>query len=138
MTTSADETPAGDAAAQSGASATGTYARLVAAGILLSRIAGVVRDGIFSHYFGTSRYASAFRVALRMPNILQNLLGEGTLSASFIPVYSELLERGEKEAAGRLAGGVFALLLAVAGGLALLGVLLAPMLVSIFFPGASV
>ena len=110
-------------------------AQLVAAGILLSRIAGFARDVVFANYFGTSQYASAFRGALRMPNVLQNLLGEGTLSASFIPVYAQLLERGDEEAAGRLAGSIFALLLAIAGALALFGVLLAPVLVSVFLPG---
>ncbi|HUF49637.1 MAG TPA: lipid II flippase MurJ, partial [Longimicrobiales bacterium] len=110
-------------------------ARLVAAGILLSRIAGFVRDIIFARYLGNSGFASAFRAALRMPNVLQNLLGEGTLSASFIPVYSKLLEEGDDEAAGRLAGAIFALLLAVAGGLSLFGMLLAPVLVSVFLTG---
>jgi putative peptidoglycan lipid II flippase len=114
---------------------TGGSAQLVAAGILLSRIAGLVRVRIFAQYFGNSLYASAFNAALRMPNVLQNLLGEGTLSASFIPVYSRLLERGEKEAAGRVAGAIFALLLAFAGGLALFGVVAAPLLVDIFFTG---
>jgi putative peptidoglycan lipid II flippase len=110
-------------------------AQLVAAGILLSRISGLLRDVVFANYLGTSPFASAFRAALRMPNVLQNLLGEGTLSASFIPVYSKLIERGEGEAAGRLAGAIFALLVALAGGLALFGVIMAPVLVSLFMPG---
>jgi putative peptidoglycan lipid II flippase len=110
-------------------------AHLVAAGILLSRIAGLLRDIVFARYLGTSQYASAFRGALRMPNVLQNLLGEGTLSASFIPVYSRLLEEGREEEAGRLAGAIFALLLAVAGGLSVFGVVMAPVLVSVFLAG---
>lgn len=110
-------------------------AHLVAGGILLSRIAGLVREGVFSHFFGASAAADAFRTALRMPNVLQNLLGEGVLSASFIPVYSELLEAGREEEAGRVAGAVFALLFALAGGLALLGIAAAPLLVSVFTPG---
>ena len=113
----------------------GGSAHLVAAGILLSRLAGLVRERIFAQFFGTSLYASAFRAALRMPNVLQNLLGEGTLSASFIPVYSGLLARGEREAAGRVAGAIFALLLATAGALSLIGVIAAPVLVDIFFAG---
>jgi putative peptidoglycan lipid II flippase len=121
--------------AAGGALPAGGSAGVVAAGILLSRTAGLVRGIVFAGYLGTSPAASAFSAAVRMPNVLQNLLGEGTLSASFIPVYSELLERGEKEAAGRLAGAVFALLLAAAGGLALFGVLMAPVLVSFFLPG---
>lgn len=110
-------------------------ARLVAAGILLSRIAGLVRERVFAQFFATGLYADAFKAALRMPNALQNLLGEGTLSASFIPVYAELLEQGRKEEAGRVAGTIFALLLAIAAALSLIGVLLAPVLVSIFSAG---
>jgi putative peptidoglycan lipid II flippase len=110
-------------------------AHKVAAGILLSRLAGLARESATAHYLGMSLYADVFRAALRMPNVLQNLLGEGTLSASFIPVYSELLEKGRTEEAGRVAGAIFALLLVLAGVVALLGIMLAPFLVSIFLPG---
>lgn len=117
--------------APSGASASA----LVAGGILLSRIAGLARERVFAQYFGTSLFADAFRAGLRMPNVLQNLLGEGTLSASFIPVYAELIEEGREEEAGRVAGAIFGLLLAVAGVLAFVGVVFAPLLTSIFLPG---
>ena len=110
---------------------------LVALGILLSRITGLIRERVFAHYFGTSLHADVFRAALRMPNVLQNLLGEGTLSASFIPVYAELLEQNRREEAGRVAGAIFALLLALAGLIVLCGVALAPLAVSIFLPGFS-
>jgi putative peptidoglycan lipid II flippase len=113
----------------------GVASTLVAAGILLSRLSGLVREAVFANYFGTSLYADVWRAGMRMPNALQNLLGEGTLSASFIPVYSELLERGRREEAGRMAGAIFALLLAVAGALALIGILAAPLLVSVFTAG---
>ncbi len=69
------------------------HAFLVAAGIFLSRIAGLVRQRIFAHYFGNSDAADAFNAAFRIPNFLQNLFGEGVLSASFIPVYAGLLAR---------------------------------------------
>lgn len=108
---------------------------MVGAGIFLSRIVGLVRERVIATCFGTSLYADVFGAALRLPNVLQNLLGEGTLSASFIPVYSELLGQGRHHDAGRLAGAVFALLLAVAGGIALLGISLAPVLVAVFTPG---
>ena len=110
-------------------------ALLVATGIFLSRIAGLVRERLVAMAFGSGLHADVFGAALRMPNVLQNLLGEGTLSASFIPVYSELLGKGRTAEAGRVAGAMFALLLAVAGGISLLGILLAPALVSIFTPG---
>ena len=83
---------------------TGRNAFLVAAGILLSRIMGLVRQRIFNHYFGLSDAADAFASALRVPNFLQNLFGEGVLSASFIPVYSRLLAERDNEEADRVAG----------------------------------
>jgi putative peptidoglycan lipid II flippase len=98
-------------------------------------MAGLVREAFIGKYLGTSYAADSFRTALRMPNVLQNLLGEGTLSASFIPVYSELLEEGREDEAGRVAGAIFALLFALAGGLALIGIVAAPVLVSVFTPG---
>src|SRR5208283_1725158 len=79
---------------------------LVAAGIFLSRIAGLIRDRVFAHYFGNSDAADAFRAAFRIPNLLQNLFGEGVLSASFIPVYARLLASDDKEEARKTAGAV--------------------------------
>ncbi len=108
---------------------------LIAAGIFLSRIVGLVRERVVATYFGTGVYADVFSAGLRMPNVLQNLLGEGTLSASFIPVYSELLGQGRTAEAGRVAGAMFALLLSIAGAISLLGIVLAPVLVSVFTPG---
>lgn len=108
---------------------------VVAAGILISRLAGFVRQRAVAHFFGTGPHADVFAFALRAPNMLQNLLGEGTLSASFIPVYSRMLAEGRREEAGRLAGAVFGLLLAVAAGLALLGVALAEPIVAILAAG---
>lgn len=105
----------------------------VAAGILLSRIAGLVRQRVFGHYFGTSHFADAFTAALRLPNVIQNLLGEGTLSASFIPVYSEFLEEGREEDAGRFAGAALGILVTTTATLVLLGVLLAPLFIPLLF-----
>jgi len=75
----------------------------------------------------------AWRAALRLPNVVQNLLGEGTLSASFIPVYARLENEGRKDEARAFAGAVLGLLLGVLGVVTLLGVLLAPVLVGILF-----
>ncbi len=106
----------------------------VGAGIFASRVLGFVRDRVFAHYFGSSDFADAWRAGLRMPNVVQNLLGEGTLSASLVPVYAELLQEGREEEASRFAGAALGILTAVAGALALLGWLLAPVLVGLFFP----
>jgi putative peptidoglycan lipid II flippase len=110
---------------------------LVGAGIFLSRIAGLVRQKIFAHYFSTSLAADAFNAAFRIPNLLQNLFGEGVLSASFIPQYAGLLARKNDRDADRLAGAVFAALALVASVLVLAGVLLAPLLVDLIAPGFS-
>ncbi|HEX2643732.1 MAG TPA: murein biosynthesis integral membrane protein MurJ [Thermoanaerobaculia bacterium] len=107
----------------------------IAAGILLSRVIGLLRERAIGYYFGLGPYADVLRVALRAPNILQNLLGEGTLSAAFIPIYSRLIEQGKREEAGRFAGAVFGLLLAAAAALSLLGVVLARPLVAVLANG---
>ncbi|MEI9478509.1 MAG: murein biosynthesis integral membrane protein MurJ [Deltaproteobacteria bacterium] len=113
----------------------GRHATLVAAGILLSRIAGLVRDRIFAHYFGNSDAADAFKAAFRIPNFLQNLFGEGVLSASFIPVYAGLLARGERDEADRVAGAIFSLLSLLVSILVLIGVLATPLLIHAIAPG---
>jgi len=111
------------------------HAALVATGILLSRIAGLVRDRIFAHYFGNSDAADAFKAALRIPNFLQNLFGEGVLSASFIPVYAGLLAQGEREKADDMAAAIFSLLSLVVSLLVLIGVLITPFLIDVIAPG---
>ena len=79
---------------------------------------------VFSYYFGLqSDAADAFNAAFRIPNFLQNLFGEGALSASFIPVYAALLERGRREDADRVAGAVAALLSLLVAVIVLEGVL---------------
>jgi putative peptidoglycan lipid II flippase len=113
----------------------GRFAFLVAAGIFLSRISGLVRDRVFAHYFGLSDVADAFRVALRIPNFLQNLFGEGVLSASFIPVYASLLARKEDEEARRTAGAVASLLALSTSIIVLIGVLATPYLIDGIAPG---
>jgi putative peptidoglycan lipid II flippase len=102
---------------------------------LLSRIAGLVRDRVFAHYLGNSDAAGAFRAALRIPNFLQNLFGEGVLSASFIPVYARLRASGDKQLALQVAGVVGAVLALGVAVLVLLGVLLTPYLVDLVAPG---
>lgn len=110
-------------------------AALVGAGILLSRLAGLARERALSSYLGVGPAVDAFRAALRIPNVLQNLLGEGVLSASFIPVYSTSLAAGDEEEAGRIAGAVAGLLAALAGTLVVAGVVFARPLTRVLAPG---
>jgi len=113
----------------------GRSSALVAAGILLSRIAGFVRQRVFSHYFGLGAVADALGASFRIPNLLQNLFGEGVLSASFIPVYARLLGQGREREAGRVAGAVAGLLGLVVAVLVALGVGATPLVVSLLAPG---
>jgi len=119
------------AATDGGESAAGS----VAAGIFSSRVLGLLRERTVAYFFGVGAHADVLQVAFKSPNLLQNLLGEGTISAAFIPIYSRMIEEERHEAAGRFAGAIFGLLLAVAGGLALLGVLLAEPIVWALAPG---
>ncbi len=108
---------------------------MVAAGILLSRIVGLVRNRVFAHYFGTSDAADAFNAAFRIPNFLQNLFGEGVLSASFIPVYASLRARDRDRDAAAAAAAVAALLTLTVSVLVLAGMWLAPWLIDLIAPG---
>ncbi len=107
----------------------------VSAGILLSRIIGLVRERVFAHYFGNSDAADAFRGAFRVPNFLQTLFGEGVLSASFIPVYARLRAEERHEEANQLAEAIFAILFLIASLVTLAGVFAAPWLIDAIVPG---
>jgi putative peptidoglycan lipid II flippase len=103
----------GDASPEPVASAeqsTGRSAFFVGAGILISRIVGLIRQRIFAHYFGSSAEGDAFSAAFRIPNFLQNVFGEGALSASFIPVYAKLLAQDNEKEAARVANAIFSIL----------------------------
>lgn len=107
----------------------------VAAGIFSSRILGLFRERALAYFFGVGAHADVWQAAFKVPNLLQNLLGEGTISAAFIPIYSRMIEEERFETAGQFAGAIFGILLAVAGGMALLGVLLADPIVRVLAPG---
>ena len=111
---------------------TGRSAFMVGAGILISRIIGVIRQRVFAHYLGTSDAAGAFSAAFRIPNFLQNVFGEGALSASFIPVYANLLARGDKKEASRVADAVLTLLALTTSVIVLIGVVTTPLFVRLF------
>lgn len=121
--------------ADSGGPGETSGARWVALGILASRLVGVLRERAFAYFFGVGPHTDVLKAAFRGPNLLQNLLGEGTLSAAFIPIYSRLLNEGRERDAGRFAGAVFSFLLALAALLSLAGILFARPLVAVFSPG---
>jgi putative peptidoglycan lipid II flippase len=112
---------------------------LVGAGMFLSRVSGFVRQALFSHVFGIeSEAADAFTAALRIPNFLQNLLGEGVLSASLIPVYAGLLQKTQQQEADRVARAILGLLILVTAAIVLVGVTFTPTIVhltGVFYQG---
>ncbi len=126
MTSTPPERPAGSGTSHAGR---------VAAGILLSRIAGFLRERAIGHFFGLSALSDVLRTALRAPNVLQNLLGEGSLSAAFIPIYSRFVAADRREDARRFAGGILGLLAAAALVAVTAGVLCARPLVALLTPG---
>jgi putative peptidoglycan lipid II flippase len=113
----------------------GRSAFFVGAGILISRIVGLVRQRVFAHYFGTSAAGDAFSAAFRIPNFLQNIFGEGALSASFIPVYAKLLALDDEDEAAHVANAVLGLLALVVSVIVLAGVLTTPYIISAIAPG---
>lgn len=116
---------------------TGRAALLVGAGIFTSRVVGLVRQRVIAHYLGASAVNDAFQTAFRIPNVLQNLLGEGVLSASFIPEYAGTLARGDRRTADALAGAVFSALALIAAVTVAVGVLAAPAIVRLVAGGGK-
>jgi putative peptidoglycan lipid II flippase len=111
-------------------------ATAVGAGILISRLAGLVRTALFAKYLGQQTdQADAFTAAFRVPNLLQNLFGEGALSGSFIPIHSALRARGEERAAAQAARTFFVLLTLAVSMIVLAGVLAAPWIIPVLAPG---
>lgn len=106
----------------------------VGAGIFLSRVLGFARDALLSRFLGATAVMDVWAAAMRTPNVIQVLLGEGTLSASVIPVYSEMLGEGREEEAGRFAGAALGLVTVLAWTAALVGIAIAPAIARYAFP----
>ena len=113
----------------------GRSSALIGAGILLSRILGLLRQTLIARYLGAGLVSDAFNGAFRLTNFLQNLFGEGALSASFIPVYASALSRGDEDEADRIAGAVFSILAMVTAVIVLVGVLAAPLATKLIVGG---
>jgi putative peptidoglycan lipid II flippase len=101
----------------------------------LSRIAGLVREIVAASRFGVTGPMSAFTIAYQVPNVLRALFAEGPLQAGFVPVFTELLERGDRREAFRVASAVFWLICLVMGALTAIFVLVAPVVMPLFAPG---
>jgi putative peptidoglycan lipid II flippase len=95
----------------------------------LSRVLGLIREIVAANYFGARGPINAFTVAFQIPNLVRALVADAALSSAFVPVFSELLEKGEKARAWRVASTVFWLFLLVVGGITALFILAAPVLI---------
>ena len=113
----------------------GRSSALIGAGILLSRLLGLVRQKLIAHYLGAGWVSDAFNGSFKLTNFIQNLFGEGVLSASFIPVYAKALSDGDEAEADRIAGAVAAILALMVSVLVVIGVLGAPLFVTLFVGG---
>lgn len=103
--------------------------------MVASRLLGLVRESVALGFFGIGAHTDVLQAAFRLPNILQNLLGEGTMSAAFIPVYSRLLQEGRERDAGRFAGSILGLLIVLVSTVVLVGIVLARPVVSLLLFG---
>lgn len=113
----------------------GSAASVIAVGIFSSRILGLVREKVVAYFFGLGAHYDVLQLVMKGANLLNNLLGEGTLSASFIPIYSRMLKEEREEDAGRFAGAILGLLIAVLAAITCVGVLGAKFIVAAIGPG---
>jgi putative peptidoglycan lipid II flippase len=98
----------------------------------ISRVLGLVREIVASYYFGAAGKINAFTVAFQVPNLFRALVADFALSPAFVPVFTELLEKGEKRRAWRVASSLFWLVLLILGGLTALCIVLAPWIIRPF------
>jgi putative peptidoglycan lipid II flippase len=110
-------------------------AGVVGMATMLSRIFGFLRDMVVAAFFGAGLVTDAFFVAFRIPNMLRRLLGEGSLTVSFVPVFTEYLNKRTREEALELANVTFTALSIILVAVSLAGVLFSPLIVTIMAPG---
>ncbi len=101
----------------------------------LSRVAGLVREVVAASLFGVTGAMSAFTIAFQVPNLVRALFADAALQGAFVPVFTELLEKGDRREAFRVASGLISLISLVLGGLTLVFILAAPALMPLLVPG---
>src|ERR1700729_1653886 len=98
----------------------------------ISRVVGLLREIIFAGYFGTSGFASAFAIAYQVPNYIAHLFAQSALSAAFVPVFTELLQKGQRKDAMRLASTLFWIMLIGLGAITAIFILAAGVVMPLF------
>lgn len=115
----------------------GSAAGTIGGATLVSRVLGYLRDVIIANLFGAGLSTDAFIVANRIPNYLRRLLGEGTLNASLVPVFTEYLEQKPRPEAWNLANVVISTISGLLTVVVLLGMIFTPGVVRVIAPGFS-
>jgi len=110
-------------------------ASIVGGATFISRILGYIRDAVIAAYFGTGTFADIFFIAYRIPNFFRRLVGEGALTVSFIPVFTEELTLNSKDRAKRLVSISFTFFTILLAVLTIIGILFSPQIVEIMVPG---
>ncbi|MBL7197500.1 MAG: murein biosynthesis integral membrane protein MurJ, partial [Candidatus Omnitrophica bacterium] len=110
-------------------------ASIISLGTILSRILGFIRDITIANFFGTSYLAEAFFVAFRIPNLLRSLVGEGSINAAIVPVFSEYLVNKDKQELFRLVNIVMYFLIVALGLITICGIIFSPLIVKLIAPG---
>ena len=101
----------------------------------LSRLLGLAREVVAASYFGVTGAMSAFTIAFQVPNLVRALFADSALQGAFVPVFSELLEKGERKEAFRVASSLFFLICLVLAAVTALFILFAEPLMGLFAPG---
>src|SRR3989338_6114746 len=108
---------------------------LMSAGTLASRVLGFLRDIILAKLLGTGFKADAFFVALKIPNLLRDMVGEGAINSAVVPVLSEYKERHKKEELWRLISIVWAIAFIILSLVTIVGIIFTPIIVRVLAPG---
>lgn len=110
-------------------------AAVIGGATFVSRVLGFIRDMVVASRFGASSAADAFYVAYRIPNLLREMFAEGSISAVFIPVFTEYLTKRSKEEAVHLANASFTIILIILSGISIIGIIFTPTIVALIAPG---
>jgi putative peptidoglycan lipid II flippase len=133
-----EQLPAGPGVGEASAEAEERRGRLAVSTAIFSvatgasRVLGLVREVVAAYYFGAAGKINAFTVAFQVPNLVRALVADAALSSAFVPVFSELLEKGERRRAWRVASSLFWLMLLGLTGLTALFILIAPYMIGLF------
>lgn len=110
-------------------------AGVVGSATFVSRIFGYIRDMVIAAFFGAGFYSDAFIAAFRIPNLIRRLFGEGSLSISFVPVFTQYLAEKGKDEAFQMARSAIKLLSVLLVVITVSGIVLSPWIIRIFAPG---